>query len=115
MLSSVFIVISIILSFYKSFSRKVLFLNIEEILELSVNSNIELDKLRKESEIGYSGNYLIVKDEHQKIEIDNKSTYKLLKCLDSKLLKNERIQGKLLDVSTKDLFNDLMSMLWGAS
>ncbi|QIJ88294.1 hypothetical protein C7H62_0485 [Mesoflavibacter sp. HG96] len=113
--SGVLIIVSIILIIFRQSKKQTIELDKTEIAELTINSQIGAEKITKDNEIEFSGNEIKTKSESKVYEINNKSAFELLKTGQEIRTKSLTKKTNGLDMSPKELFNDLMSMLWASS
>ncbi len=113
--SGVLIIVSIILIIFRQSKKQTIELDKTEIAELTINSQIGAEKITKDNEIEFSGNEIKTKSESKVFEINNKSAFELLKTGQEIRTKSLTKKTNGLDMSPKELFNDLMSMLWASS
>ena len=105
------ILISIIFLIIRQNKKQTIELDKTEIAELNINSKISFEKIAKETEIEFSGNEIKTKSDLKVYEINNKSAFELLKSGQEIKIKNLTKKNSGLDMSPKELFSDLMSML----
>ena len=113
--SGVLIIVSIILIIFRQSKKQTIELDKTEIAELTINSQIGAEKITKDNEIEFSGNEIKTKSESKVFEINNKSAFELLKTGQEIKTKSLTKKTNGLDMSPKELFNDLLSMLWASS
>lgn len=85
--------------------------------ELKVNSNKEILKIKKVTDIRFAGNFLTNPTLDMTLEIDNSEAFKLLtgKTIQPLSVKVEKRDTSFLEESPKEWFDDLMHMAWSAS
>jgi hypothetical protein len=110
-----FLLLSIILSIFRQNKKQTLEFDKTHITELTINSEIETEKITKKSEIEFTGNLIKTNSDSKVYEINNESAFDLLKFGNEIKTINLTKKNSGLDMSPKELFNDLMSMLWASS
>ena len=83
--------------------------------ELTINSQIEPKNISKKSEIEYCGNELKTTFDSKIYQVDNITAFKLLKSETKLITTSLTKKNSGLDSSPKELFSELMSMLWASS
>ncbi len=86
-----------------------------QIVELTINSPISPEEITKKSEIEYVENEIKTNLDSNIYEIDNTTAFELLKSRKNLKIISRTKKNSRLDMSPKELFNDLMSILWAAS
>ena len=109
------ILISILLLMFRQSRKRNIELDKNQIAELRINSQISPEKISKKSEIEYAGNEIKTDLDSKVYEIDNKTTFELLNSGTNLKSLNRTIKTNGIDISPKELFSDLMSMLWASS
>ena len=110
-----FIVISIILLLIRQSKKQTINLDKDQMAELTINSQIEPEKILKTSEIEYCGNELKTNLNSKIYEVDNKTAYELMNSGTDLKITSLTKKNNEFDTSPKELFSDLMSMLWASS
>ncbi|MEZ4797894.1 MAG: hypothetical protein R2785_12090 [Flavobacteriaceae bacterium] len=110
-----FILLSLILSILRQNKKQTIELDKTQIVELTINSRIETEKITKKSDIEFTGNLIKTNPDFKVYEINNESAFDLLKSGKEIKTKNLTQKNSGLDMAPKELFNDLISMLWASS
>ncbi|WP_248723304.1 hypothetical protein [Seonamhaeicola sp. ML3] len=113
--SGVLILVSIILTIFRQSKKQTIELDKNQIAELTINSETDAETITKKSEIEYAGNEIQTKSDSKVYEINNKCAFELLKCGQEIMTTNLTKKSNGLEMSPKELFNDLMSILWASS
>lgn len=89
--------------------KRNLTLNVDENTIVEINSKEKIENIKKDTNIKYSGNYIIT--ENKKVEINNKTAFKHLHW---EIINNLRILSKnkkFLERNPENLFENIMSFL----
>ena len=109
------ILISILLLMFRQSRKRNIELDKNQIAELRINSQISTEKISEKSEIEYAGNEIEMNLDSKIYEIDNKTAFELLNNGTNLKSLNRTIKTNGFDISPKELFSGLMSMLWASS
>ncbi|NER15089.1 hypothetical protein GWK08_16665 [Leptobacterium flavescens] len=109
------ILFSVILLIYRQSCKKVIDLDQSEIMELTINSHIDPSKILKLNDIEYAGNQIKVVSDSKIYEIDKSTAFELIKNGSDLNARAFFKKTSRFDFPPKELFNELMSILWAAS
>ena len=76
---------------------------------LEINTSEKIEKIKKYSEIRFSGNYIIT--ENEKIELDNKETYKILKKEVISEIKNVNRKVQSFELDPENFMEKIVSVI----
>jgi len=115
LISGILILTSIILLIFGQIYKKEIEISEAEIEELNINSAINVDQIKKKTEIKYFGNILRITNDRESYELDNSTAFELLKKRNKISVKNHFIKINELDMSPKSLLHDIFTSFWGWS
>ena len=110
-----FILLLIFLLVYRQSIKRTIYLSQNEIVRLTVNSQIDTDKIKEKAEIEYAGNEIETVSDAKLYEIDNTTAFALLKNEGEIKISNSAKKSSGLEIPPKELFNQIISLLWAVS
>ncbi|MDO1501568.1 hypothetical protein Q2T40_15645 [Winogradskyella maritima] len=109
------LVLTFVLVLIRKSSASLIEIDIGDVERLTVNSHISAKDIVRVDEIGYSGNFISLIIDKVALEVDNKSAFEILKNANNLNVSSQFINTKNLELSPKELFKSIMSILWASS
>ena len=109
------ILISILFLIFRQTKKRSIELEENQIAELIINSQMSAEKISKKSEIEYLGNEIKTNTVEEIYEVSNSTAFELLHSGIEMKTTNRTKNNSGMNMSPKELFNDLMSILWASS
>lgn len=107
------ILISIFLLILRQIFKEAIEVNKDQIETLHINSQIDVSQIKEKAEIAYFGNSLKIINDQKDYELNNKTTFELLKNNNTITTINTSIKIKGLDIPPKEVFKAVMGTLFG--
>jgi hypothetical protein len=111
--SGALILISIFLIIFRQIFKKTIEVHEDQIEALHINSQVDMSQIKEKAEIAYFGNSLKIINDPKDYELNNTTTFELLKNNGAITTINTSIKIKGLDIPPKEIFKSVAGALFG--
>jgi hypothetical protein len=109
------ILISFLFLIFRQTKKRSIELDANQLAELIINTQMSAEKISKKSEIEYLGNEIKTNMVTEIFEVSNSTAFELLHSGIELKITTRSKKNNGMNMSPKELINDLMSTLWASS